>query len=289
MKRSLAFPVRFFLGTLGVACVPTGSLAQSQLTDVGGYEIEYRIRGSGGPVVVFINGGTAPMEYWDPVTDRLSARATVITYERAGHGRSEMGREPRHALNVAEELRALLSNLGVTDSFFLVAHSAGCLYARVFVSRFPEGIKGVLLMEPGDKEFLDAFGVLHLSGIEGREWTDLWSRTWTRLAQGEGGFAKEVQEKDETIRQMLGLTFPQEIPLTIVSALDRSRPDWFLADFSPKVVEEFYRQKVVYHQTLARSSTEGLQVPVDDATHVVHEDRPDLVLELILEMVGISR
>ena len=265
---------------------PDPILAQSSMVDVGGYRLEYRLQGTGGPVVVFLNGGTASMDYWSPVVVRLTDHARVLTYERAGHGRSEMGREPRHGANVADELMALLSALQLPEPYYVVAHSAGCLYARVFVSRFPGSVGGVLLIEPGDKPFLDAFGAMHLTGAEGRHWVDLWDRTWRRLAQGDDAYGLEVQEKGETLRQVQESLHPPEVPLTVVSAVDLSRPDWFLSGLAPESIEEFYRQKEVFHRTLARASLKGRQVTARDATHVVHEEQPELISALILEVVG---
>lgn len=271
------------LAALTLMGPPDSILAQSSMVDVGGYRLEYRLQGTGGPVVVFLNGGTAPMEYWSPVVVRLTDHARVLTYERAGHGRSEMGREPRHGANVADELMALLSALRLPEPYYVVAHSAGCLYARVFVSRFPESVGGVLLIEPGDKPFLDAFGTMHLTGAEGRHWVDLWDRTWRRLAQGDDAYGLEVQAKGETLRQVQESIHPLEVPLTVVSAVDPSRPDWFLSGLSPASIEEFYRQKEVFHRALARASLEGRQVTARGATHVVHEEQPELISALILE------
>jgi pimeloyl-ACP methyl ester carboxylesterase len=194
-----------------------------------------------------------------------------------------MGREPRHGANVADELRALLSALHLPGPYFLVAHSAGCLYARIFVSRFSRSVGGVLLIEPGDKPFLDAFGTKHLSGLEHRRWEDLWERTWSRLAQGGDAYGMEVRAKEETLGQIQGSLFPPEVPLTVVSAVDTSRPGWFLSELSPGSIEKFYRQKIVFHEDLARASLEGQQVTAHGAPHAVHEEHPELVIRLILE------
>jgi len=281
-------PFALFVILFTAALLPGAGLAQRQMAAVGGYRLEYLFEGASGPVVVFLNGGTAPMEYWDPVAAGLTGFARVLRYERAGHGRSEMGREPRHASNMAEELRALLATLGINEPVFLVAHSAGCPLGRVFSSRFPASVAGALLIEPGDREYLDAFGVLHLPDDEGRSWTNLWAATWNRLAQGGGGYAKEVQAKAATLGQLQESAVPPQLPLIIVSALDSSRPDWFLRGSSLESVQEFYRQKVAYHRALARSSSRGWQVSAVDATHVVQEDRPELIAALFLELIEMA-
>jgi len=64
---------------------------QDKLIDVGDYKLQYRESGVGSPVIVFLNGGSAKMDYWDNITKEISKVSKVITYERAGHDKSQMG------------------------------------------------------------------------------------------------------------------------------------------------------------------------------------------------------
>jgi pimeloyl-ACP methyl ester carboxylesterase len=257
-----------------------------QLIDVGGYRLQYARQGTGTPAIVFLNGGSAPMSYWDAIVKEISSSNTAITYERAGHDRSEMGREPRHGVNVARELKALLDQLETPSPYILVAHSAGCMYARIFAALFPGDVSGLMLLDPGDKEALDEFGARYLEGDHRSQWNAYWEDTWTRLEGRPDGFGKEVQMKKETIEQMLNGELSSDLLLYVLSGLDESRPDPFLRGFGEAIVKDFYEFKLEHHRSLARRVLRGEQFSIHDAKHVIHRDRPDRVISLIRRMIG---
>ncbi|MFC1555640.1 alpha/beta fold hydrolase [candidate division KSB1 bacterium] len=260
-------------------------LSQEQLIDVGGYKLQCREDGTGDPAVVFLNGGIAEMSYWDEVAGPISKITKVILYERAGHDKSEMGRIPRHGINVAEELNVLLKKLRVSKRYILLAHSAGCMYARIYASLYSEEVAALILLDPGDKDFLDTFGNKFLKGDEKQQWKDYWINTWARLAKREGGFGHEVQEKDNTIQQMLESRIPENLIYYVLSGLDRSNPDYFIKDYSKKVIEDFFDYQLDYHHSLIKDYPEGEIIIVEDSQHVIHQDRPDIVISTIKTVI----
>ena len=73
-----------------------GAVPADTLIDVGGRDLEIVIRRGVEPVaIVFENGGGATFADWEAVPDSIAARtgATVVTYNRAGLGRSDLGPE----------------------------------------------------------------------------------------------------------------------------------------------------------------------------------------------------
>ncbi len=280
LKFFATFPL--LLLVTSVACAGVG---QDDMVDVGGYRLQCRVIGSGTPAVVFLNGGSATMDYWDDVAVEIARTTTVVTYERAGHQKSEMGREPRHGINVVHELNALLEALAIPGPYIFVAHSAGCMYARIFVTEFPGDISGMILLDPGDKDLLDEFGERYLHGSDRSQWAEYWAATWHRLAKRPDGFGKEIQHKDATIAHMLHSEFPVELALFVLSAADKSRPHFYLADYGVQIKEDFYAFVQNYHKALVKNMPAGEHIPVDDACHVIHQDRPDLVISLIRSLL----
>jgi pimeloyl-ACP methyl ester carboxylesterase len=272
------------IGSFLLASSSTDSNAPERLVDVGGYRLQCRVMGNGRPAVVFLNGGSASMDYWEPVAPSIAEHATVVTYERAGHGQSEMGREPRHGENIARELRALLESLGIEGPYVVVAHSAGCMYARIFAGMYPELVTGMVLLDPGDKDFLDAFAEKHLEGEKRQRWIEHWDQTWGKLSERPGALGQEIQYKDTTLKQMLTAKLAPDLELFVVSGLDESRPSPFLQSYGEEVIHQYYRQVRAYHLQLAGTSSRGQQIPVVDAGHVIHRDRPDIVIELIQKL-----
>lgn len=278
----------YFVQICFMLLVGKSSLAQGGLVDVGGYELQYRKLGAGDPAVVFLNGGTATMEYWDIVVEEIATTTMTMTYERAGHSRSGMGREPRHGINMAHELKALLEALDIPEPCIFVAHSAGTMTARIFASLYPETVAGMILLDPGDKDVLDAFGEEHLNGQDLINWTNYWDRTWSRLAQRTDGFGKETQMKTATLQQMVDFPLPSNMKLIVASAMDKDRPHDYIKDYDEEIIDLFYAHIREYHQSLIRDMAHGRHVPVADATHVIHRDRPDLVVALVNDLLESS-
>ncbi len=264
----------------------TKSEFKDEFMDVGGYKLQYRKYGKGDPTIVFLNGGSAKMNYWNTITPEISQSFSVLTYERAGHDKSEMGRRPRHGLNIALELKVLLEKLNVPEPYIVVAHSAGCMYARIFVAEYPEAVAGMILLDPGDKDFLDAFGEKYLKDSLKSQWNNYWDETWNSLGQRSNASGEEIRMKDITINQMLERKFPADLILYIVSGMDVNRPSYYIEDYGEEVVNLFYEYAGEYHKSLLNGLKYGKHIPLYDARHVIHHDRPDVVISLIRDIVS---
>ena len=95
------------------------------MIDVGGRKLHCCVYGSGSPTVVLVSGLEAPQVYWNPVIPDLAAKTTVLTYDRAGIGKSEIGDLPTHGEQSARDLHVLLDKLGLPKPYILVGHSYG--------------------------------------------------------------------------------------------------------------------------------------------------------------------
>jgi pimeloyl-ACP methyl ester carboxylesterase len=110
--------------------------------------------GQGSPTVILDSGMGVPAVGWAMVQPEVAKFARVCSYDRAGYGWSEAGPKPRTSLQIAKELRALLDASGETGPYILVGHSFGGYNVRVFTSRYPSDVVGVVLVdaEHGDEE-----------------------------------------------------------------------------------------------------------------------------------------
>jgi len=289
MNRTSRSSVVVVLCSFVVLFTTASDSGQDKLIDVEGYKIQYKESGAGLPAVVFLNGGTAKMEYWDIVVKEISKISKVIMYERAGHDKSEMGREPRHGKNVVEELKVMLEKLNIPEPYILVAHSAGCMYARIFASQYPKAVAGLMLLDPGDKDFLDAFGKKNLQAEDQIRWETFWEKTWARLAKRPDGFGKEVQMKDTTISQMLDSKLPAHLIFYVLSGLDEDREDYYLTNFGDSAIKDFRDCLLEYHKSLVNGFHKGKQITVADAQHVIHMDNPNVVISWIEEMINLVK
>lgn len=86
-------------------------------------------RNPGQPVLVFENGHGVPMDNWDKLLPGLEGLAPVVTYDRAGVGKSDPIEEIPSIENVSARLVKILNQLEIAPPYVLVGHSlAGTLF-----------------------------------------------------------------------------------------------------------------------------------------------------------------
>lgn len=123
--------------------------------DVDGVRIRVRTSGlsarrPGQPVVVFESGGGAALETWDSILPAVADFAPVVAYDRSGTGQSPWDGLPPTPARTAERLQQLLADLGAAPPYLFVGHSWGGALVRYYVGRHPEGVIGVLYLDPTD-------------------------------------------------------------------------------------------------------------------------------------------
>jgi len=89
-------------------------------------------------------GADKPVAWVQP---EIAKATRVCSYDRAGHGWSDPGPEPRDVAQHARELHTLLSKAGVAGPYVLVGHSLGGLYVRTFAAQYPGEVAGMVLVE----------------------------------------------------------------------------------------------------------------------------------------------
>jgi pimeloyl-ACP methyl ester carboxylesterase len=133
-----------------VAGCRRGDLPPERFLDVdaGGHRLHMLVVGDKGPTVVLESGWPGCGIGWDRVRGRVAEFARVVTYDRAGTGKSEPGPQPRHAEQIARELHTALENAGLDPPYILVGQSLGGPYVRVFAKRYPDEVGGMVLVDP---------------------------------------------------------------------------------------------------------------------------------------------
>lgn len=100
-----------------------------------------------GPLVVFEAGMSAPAAEWIAVQRAVSAEARTLAYDRAGYSGSDYDPEPRTPERMTDDLHALLKALGESGPVILVAHSWGGTIVRLFARAHPERVRGIVLVD----------------------------------------------------------------------------------------------------------------------------------------------
>jgi pimeloyl-ACP methyl ester carboxylesterase len=118
-----------------------------RLVDIGGYRLHLYCTGTGGPTVVLEHGHRATYLDWYLVQPKLAEFNRVCSFDRGGHGWSDLSPRPRVPSAMAEELHTLLRAAGERPPYILVGHSFGGLDAIMFAHRFPDEVAGVVLVD----------------------------------------------------------------------------------------------------------------------------------------------
>ncbi len=124
-----------------------------QMVDVGGHRLHVYCTGEGSPTVVMDSGLPGSSLSWTFVQSKLAEFTGVCSYDRAGLGWSDRGPTPRTSLQIVEELHALLKNAKIQPPYVLVGHSFGGFTVRLYASKYPEEVVGMVLVDsihPGE-------------------------------------------------------------------------------------------------------------------------------------------
>jgi pimeloyl-ACP methyl ester carboxylesterase len=136
-----------------------------KLVDVGGHRLHLYVRGDQGPTVVMDHGLGSLGLTWELVAPAVAKFARVVVYDRAGYGWSDPGPLPRTSDRAAEELHTLLHKAEIPGPYILVGHSLGGLNMRLFASRFPDEVVGMVLVDAMHEDEMTArFPPEHIKG-----------------------------------------------------------------------------------------------------------------------------
>lgn len=251
---------------------------QDKFVDVDGRKLNCKIYGKGGPTIVLISGFNDPMWNWNPIVPELAKTSTVVTYDRPGYGKSELGDAPNHAKRAAQDLHNLLEKLDVPKPYVMVGHSYGCRVTRLYCSQYPQNIGGILLEDGSHESVLDAQReVLTGEDLE-------------KLEQMASMMNTPENPKSET--DYMEISFEQikncgplpQVPFTVLTAGDRSRA-------MPPIFSEEGKKKLIkvgidLQKKLVSIIPGGKHLIVENSGHVIHNEKPDVVISEITEIVN---
>jgi pimeloyl-ACP methyl ester carboxylesterase len=218
-----------------------------RLIDVGGYRLHFHIIPGHGIPILFESGGGDDETVWKGIVKPVAALtgATLITYDRAGFGKSEMDPSQQGIVHGVKGLETGLRKLGYTGDIVLVAHSLGGFYATLYASRHPQHVKSAVLIDANLACFFTAEQL--------------------RKMQNPEDFA-------DTVAVMQKTPFPAQIPVMDIVA-DRT-----LFDGTP----DAERWKACHQQFVAISSKREAVIAYGSG-HYIFLSSPELVAAAILK------
>ena len=112
---------------------------------VNGVDINYKLEGDGDRTAVFVNGLADDLETWVlQMDDVLAAGYRVLRFDNRGIGASSAPPGPYTTRLLADDAKALIDHLGVSD-FHLMGVSMGGMIAQEYALAYPDGIRSLTL------------------------------------------------------------------------------------------------------------------------------------------------
>ncbi|SCC19484.1 short chain dehydrogenase [Bacillus mobilis] len=96
------------------------------------------------PVIIMEAGYGDYSKTWDHIAEELTEYGTVLTYDRAGLGKSGKSSKRRISSEMVKDLRCCLEQIQLKPPYIFVGHSFGGINARVFATFYPEDMLGII-------------------------------------------------------------------------------------------------------------------------------------------------
>ncbi len=279
----------------GTAAPATTSSAASgdfaaQVT-VGGHKVYLECHGAGRPTVVLQSGYGNGGDIWSAATGHppavapgLATTNRVCVYDRPGTalsvdaagtplssaqpGRSDQVPMPRTATAVVTEWHDLLATAGVPGPYLLVGHSIGGLFTVLYARTYPDQVAGMVLVDATPPAFASLMPPASLTLLKAS----------LKAPSSIPGYAYEGYDLDDVLGSLDAAPAWRPIPATLLFAGQ-------LQQVSDPTTQQFLKDAAaVQDQARAEfaASMPGVTTKlVPDATHYIHVERPDAVIEAV--------
>ncbi len=280
------------------------------LVDIGGGRKMYlECHGKGSPTVVFVSGAADRAETWSktlvpsqravlPViaeTNRVCAYDRPGTILAVGEGeedfapsRSDPVPQPTTLEDGVADLHALLSASGERGPYVVVGHSMGGAISRLYASKFPQDVSGLVLVDYTPYEAQTA--------LTDEQW-GYWKVLLGSPPEEALALYPDLERFDHqrNLDQVLAAAPLKPMPLIVLSSNVPYDLTPFVDDgtLPADIAEEFgdfLFQAILEARANLVSDVPGARhVKNTDSGHYIHQEHPQLVIDSVREVVDAVR
>jgi pimeloyl-ACP methyl ester carboxylesterase len=255
----------------------------SRRIDIGARALAVQSRGEGSPAVVLETGLAADSDEWDAVQRGSAAFARVHRYDRAGRGASAAASTPRGALDLVDDLHALLHTPGLRDGpCVLVGHSLGGLLVRLYAQLHPRDVAALVLVDSMHEAQFDRLGPLFPPPSPDESPTLRSMRAFWREGWRDPAHNAESLDLPRSFAQLgEAPALPAGLPLTVLSAggfLDARL-------FERAAGHALQRRWLKLQGRLAAAARPLEQLYVESSGHFMQRDAPQVIVDAVARLV----
>ncbi|MYM37452.1 alpha/beta fold hydrolase [Duganella sp. FT94W] len=294
-----------------------------QLIDVGGgRKMNLYCSGAGAPTVVFDGPAGDAGWAWYRVQPEVAKHTRACIFDRAGFGFSDPSPQPNTADSVASDLHKLLSAAGEKGPYIMVGNSLGGANVQVYTYRHPQLVKGLVLVEAQHEDETERLDKVSGGKIK-QFYAMVAGQDKYCLDAAERGFDKDSEKQKQCIGEPLQNYGPQLGAAILASELKPSYWRAKSAEYnamstsdaqlrklrrpfgdipvlvltrsvSPYAVpgqpqstanKAFEAENVLIQKSFTTLSPRGTQRIVPGAGHAIQADKPEAVVNAVLEVL----
>lgn len=266
-------------GTVSAAPHPTAAV--DTLVALDGFNLHFRIIEGGSPTILLESGGGMGLTQWNDLAPELARRtgATVVSYDRAGFGESDLPRQPCAIDIEAGWLWRSMKHLGFDEDVVLVGHSYGGWMIRIEASENPDAVSGMVFIDPFSADFVDILGVAYCD---------------QHPMMGNHGFDTSQPEKltkqQRALVRMCQNGLSPKMAIMRNTAIPRGIPVFIIKSALPWLPKEEEQKAWSAALDQMAASIEGAKLIVaEQSDHMITHRQPDLIIETVSDAVRLAR
>lgn len=217
------------------------------------------------PVIIMEAGYGDYSKAWDLIAEELTEYGTVLTYDRAGMGKSGKSSKRRISSEMVKDLRSCLEQLQLKPPYIFVGHSFGGINARLFADFYPEDMSGIVLVDSTPENYKEDF--LPIMSLEFQE---AYYKQFVYESSYEE-FMFSLGEVDKHCQSM------RNIPLAVLAAGKK-------AFYSPDAQMKWLQLQ----EELLRLSSNNKFVIAKQSGHYIQKDEPYCVIDAVKWIIEVG-
>ena len=254
--------------------------------DIGGRHLYFECAGEGTPTILLESGLGDGSDSWNPVWEKFTAITSVCRYDRAGIGQSDPTQRPRSSREVVADLHSLLDKLGLAMPLVIVAHSFGCLHARLFAHQYPEKVAGLIFLD----STLPDLGEKILPFLPLPTDQDSEALQGFRTTQEDPKITEEIEGlvANACFAQVQAYRSLGDIPLVHLdsgSLVFDPSASWWPPELPAALAEGFTQSFIESKLALTALSSKGREVFVQGSGHYIHHDKPEMFVATVQQVI----